>query len=48
MPARPSPIGHLGLVGMRERAVAIGAQFAAEYNTDLGNSVMLLWLEGRQ
>jgi hypothetical protein len=46
-PLQPSPIGHLGLVGMRERALAIGGQFAAEYNAELGNSVMLLWLEGR-
>jgi PAS domain S-box-containing protein len=46
-PLQPPAIGHIGLVGMRERAVAIGGQFAAEYNAKVGNSVMLLWLEGR-
>jgi PAS domain S-box-containing protein len=44
-PLQAPPIGHVGLVGMRERALSIGGQFAAEYSAELGNSLMLLWLE---
>ena len=43
-----APLGHLGLVGMRERAVAIGARFEVQYDPVCGRSVTLLWLKGKQ
>jgi signal transduction histidine kinase len=41
--ARP---GHLGMVGMRERALAIGARFAAEAADDGGTMIRLEWGSG--
>ncbi|MEY4906373.1 MAG: hypothetical protein RL260_91 [Pseudomonadota bacterium] len=38
--------GHLGIVGMRERAIAIGARFAVVHASDGGTEVSLRW-EGR-
>lgn len=35
--------GHLGLVGMRERALAIGAEFSVQRVPEGGTRVMLLW-----
>jgi hypothetical protein len=37
--------GHLGLVGMRERAQAIGAQVSVEQPGEGGTRVLLLWQE---
>jgi PAS domain S-box-containing protein len=37
--------GHLGLVGMRERAVAIGAEFSVERVPEGGTRVWLQWQE---
>ncbi len=39
--------GHLGLVGMRERALAIGAGLEVVRLADGGTSVVLRWPEGR-
>jgi signal transduction histidine kinase len=47
-PLPHAPLGHLGLVGMRERAVAIGARFEVQYDPNCGQSVILLWLKGAQ
>jgi signal transduction histidine kinase len=35
--------GHLGMVSMRERAVAIAARFSVEPDDRLGTRVLLLW-----
>jgi PAS domain S-box-containing protein len=35
--------GHLGMVGMRERALAIAARFSVEPDDGLGTRVLLLW-----
>jgi signal transduction histidine kinase len=43
-----APLGHLGLVGMRERAVAIGARFEVQYDPVCGRTATLLWLKGKQ
>lgn len=45
-PQARTPLGHLGLVGMRERALAIGACFDAQYDPDSGYRVQLHWREG--
>lgn len=37
--------GHLGLVGMRERAAAIGARFALQSGPEIGTRVSLHWKE---
>lgn len=37
--------GHLGLVGMRERALAIGAEFSVERMPEGGTRVRLVWQE---
>lgn len=37
--------GHLGLVGMRERALAIGAEFSVQRVAEGGTRVMLQWQE---
>jgi PAS domain S-box-containing protein len=37
--------GHLGLVGMRERALAIGARFAVDKAAHGGTTVLLAWQE---
>jgi hypothetical protein len=37
--------GHLGLVGMRERALALGATFSVERVPEGGTRVMLVWQE---
>ena len=37
--------GHLGLVGMRERALAIGAEFTVERMPEGGTRVQLVWQE---
>ena len=44
----PTPLvhgrpGHLGIVGMRERAFAIGASFAVERVAEAGTRVTLRW-----
>ena len=41
--ARP---GHLGMVGMRERSIAIGARFEVRSSPDGGTSVCLAWEDG--
>jgi len=38
--------GHLGMVGMRERALVIGAHFTVQRNPDRGTTVRLLWEDG--
>jgi PAS domain S-box-containing protein len=43
---RPGLPGHLGLVGMRERAVTIGALFAVERRLSGGTTVRLTWSGG--
>jgi signal transduction histidine kinase len=35
--------GHLGVVGMRERAIAIGARFSMARGDSGGTTVSLLW-----
>lgn len=37
--------GHLGMVGMRERSIAIGARFELRSTPQLGTSVILSWEE---
>ena len=41
--ARP---GHLGMVGMRERSIAIGARFEVRSSPDGGTTVCLAWEDG--
>jgi len=43
IPAVLSRPGHLGIVGMRERALAIGAKFALESTPGRGATVLLDW-----
>ncbi|MDT3678668.1 MAG: response regulator [Burkholderiaceae bacterium] len=43
IPANLSRPGHLGIVGMRERALAIGASFALESAPGHGTTVLLDW-----
>ena len=43
--ARP---GHLGMVGMRERSIAIGARFEVDTRPGEGTSVVLTWQERAQ
>jgi len=43
IPADLSRPGHLGIVGMRERALAIGARFALESTAGSGTAVQLDW-----
>ena len=43
--ARP---GHLGMVGMRERSIAIGARFEVTSSPGRGTSVILNWQERDQ
>ncbi|NRF71086.1 PAS domain S-box protein [Aquincola sp. S2] len=48
----PAPLmrgrpGHLGIVGMRERSIAIGARFGVDAEPDGGTRVSLCW-EGRR
>jgi len=43
IPADLSRPGHLGIVGMRERALAIGARFALETTAGRGTAVLLDW-----
>jgi signal transduction histidine kinase len=40
--ARGRP-GHLGIVGMRERAIAIGARFGVDTQAEGGTRVTLRW-----
>ncbi len=42
----PSRPGHLGMVGMRERAMAIGAQYAVDSSAGGGTRVCLQWEAG--
>jgi PAS domain S-box-containing protein len=42
-PLRQGRPGHLGIVGMRERAIAIGARFAVDSTPDGGTRVHLRW-----
>ncbi len=42
-PALPVKPGHLGLVGMRERATAIGAALTLQSSAQSGTSVLLTW-----
>ena len=44
-PLRQGRPGHLGLVGMRERALAIGATFSIDSPTGGGTRVLLRWEE---
>ncbi|MCD6679402.1 MAG: response regulator [Burkholderiaceae bacterium] len=44
IPADVSCPGHLGIVGMRERALAIGARFALETTAGHGTAVLLDWI----
>ena len=43
--ARPSRPGHLGLVGMRERALAVGAQLTIDTPPSGGTTVCFRWEE---
>jgi len=43
--ARP---GHLGMIGMRERSIAIGARFEVDTRPGEGTSVVLSWQEREQ
>ncbi|MDZ7855423.1 PAS domain S-box protein [Sphaerotilus sp.] len=42
-PLRQGRPGHLGIVGMRERAIAIGARFTVDSTADGGTRVHLRW-----
>ncbi len=37
--------GHLGMIGMRERSIAIGARFEAQSQPGKGTAICLLWQE---
>lgn len=45
--SRSSPPGHLGMVGMRERSIAIGARFEVSSPPEGGTAVTLIWDDPR-
>jgi signal transduction histidine kinase len=47
VPGRPAPDGHWGLVGMRERAAAVGATLTVESAPGRGTTVLLVVPAGR-
>jgi PAS domain S-box-containing protein len=46
LPMASGRAGHLGMVGMRERCLAIGAQFAVAHEPEGGTRVSLRWQSG--
>lgn len=43
LPLQRGRVGHLGIVGMRERAIAIGARFDIRKVAEGGTQVSLRW-----